>query len=109
MTNSMIHTSQHPMVAYKLSQLRDKNQSPKTVRELIGDLSTLLAYEATTDISLSTNDQTVNNYKYRVYIINNIFIGSNTSWKLLSCSSQKQNRISSCIKIWTWSHSRYIQ
>ncbi|KAG0744000.1 hypothetical protein G6F57_006128 [Rhizopus arrhizus] len=58
MTNFMIRTSQHPMVAYKLSQLRDKNQSPKTVRELIGDLSTLLAYEATTDISLSTNDQT---------------------------------------------------
>lgn len=59
MTNPFVYTSQHPIMATKLSLLRDKNQSPKAVRELIQDLSSLLAYEATTDISLSTNSQEV--------------------------------------------------
>ncbi|KAG1056079.1 hypothetical protein G6F46_005918 [Rhizopus delemar] len=57
MTNPFVQISQHPMVAVKISQLRDKDQSPKVVRELVHDLSSLLAYEATKDISLHTKDQ----------------------------------------------------
>lgn len=59
MTNPFVQISQHPMVAVKISQLRDKDQSPKVVRELVHDLSSLLAYEATKDISLHTKDQIV--------------------------------------------------
>jgi uracil phosphoribosyltransferase len=59
MTNPFVQISQHPMVAVKISQLRDKDQSPKIVRELVHDLSSLLAYEATKDISLRTKDQIV--------------------------------------------------
>lgn len=59
MTNPFVQISQHPMVAVKISQLRDKDQSPKVVRELVHDLSSLLAYEATKDISLRTKDQIV--------------------------------------------------
>lgn len=56
MTNQGVYASQHPLVAIKLSQLRDKNQPPKVVRELIHDLSCLLAYEATADLSIEKSE-----------------------------------------------------
>ncbi|PHZ17401.1 uracil phosphoribosyltransferase [Rhizopus microsporus ATCC 52813] len=56
MTNQGVYASQHPLVAIKLSQLRDKNQPPKVVRELIHDLSCLLAYEATADLSIERSE-----------------------------------------------------
>ena len=43
-------SSQHPLVAHKLTLLRDKNTEPKKFRELIREISTLLAYEATSDL-----------------------------------------------------------
>lgn len=53
-----LHISQHPIVAAKVSQLREANQPPKAVREIIRDLSTLLGYEASTDLKL-THEKTV--------------------------------------------------
>lgn len=50
MTN--IFPSLHPLVAHKLSLLRDKNTEPKKFRELIREIATLLAYEATSDLIL---------------------------------------------------------
>lgn len=50
--NASVHVSKHPIVAFKLSQLREKNQKPKVVRELTHDLSILLGYEASSDITL---------------------------------------------------------
>ena len=50
MTN--IYPSIHPLVAHKLSLLRDKNTEPKKFRELIREISTLLTYEATSDLVL---------------------------------------------------------
>jgi uracil phosphoribosyltransferase len=44
--------SSHPLVAHKLSLLRDKNTEPKKFRELIREISALLAYEATSDLVL---------------------------------------------------------
>lgn len=44
--------SQHPLVAHKLSRLRDKNTDPKKFRELVREISSLLAYEATLDLQL---------------------------------------------------------
>jgi uracil phosphoribosyltransferase len=56
--NDSLYISQHPIVANKLSQLRDSKQKPKAVRELVRDLSTLLGYEATRDLQLKSG-QTV--------------------------------------------------
>jgi uracil phosphoribosyltransferase len=47
-----IFPSLHPLVAHKLTLLRDKNTEPKKFRELIREISTLLAYEATSDLML---------------------------------------------------------
>ena len=42
----------HPLVQHKLTFLRDKNTSCKEFRRLVGEISTLLAYEATRDLPL---------------------------------------------------------
>jgi uracil phosphoribosyltransferase len=47
-----IFPSSHPLVAHKLSLLRDKETEPKKFRELIREISALLAYEATSDLEL---------------------------------------------------------
>ncbi len=47
-----VFPSTHPLVAHKLALLRDKNTEPKKFRELIREISILLAYEATSDLIL---------------------------------------------------------
>jgi uracil phosphoribosyltransferase len=47
-----VFPSQHPLVRHKLTKLRDKETKPKKFRELIREISMLLAYEATADLSL---------------------------------------------------------
>lgn len=47
-----IYPSPHPLVAHKLTLLRDKNTEPKKFRELIPEIASLLAYEATSDLLL---------------------------------------------------------
>lgn len=47
---SNIFESQHPLVAHKLSRLRDKHTKPKKFRELVREISALLTYEATADL-----------------------------------------------------------
>ena len=47
---SIVHASNHPLVAHKLSRLRDKNTEPKKFRELVREIAGLLAYEATADL-----------------------------------------------------------
>jgi uracil phosphoribosyltransferase len=47
---SNIFASNHPLVAHKLSRLRDKNTNPKKFRELVREIAALLAYEATADL-----------------------------------------------------------
>ncbi|KAI8052785.1 uracil phosphoribosyltransferase-domain-containing protein [Thamnidium elegans] len=72
-----IHVSKHPIVAQKLSQLREKNQAPKVVRELTSDLSLLLGYEASTDVTLKKGqmassqcgDYQMNEIKERVGLV----------------------------------------
>jgi uracil phosphoribosyltransferase len=50
MTN--VYESRHPLVAHKLSRLRDKGTTPKKFRELVREISALLAYEATADLKI---------------------------------------------------------
>lgn len=47
-----VHTSQHPLVAHKLSKIRDTGTEPKKFRELIREISAFLTYEATLDLGL---------------------------------------------------------
>jgi len=47
---SNIHESTHPLIAHKLSRLRDKSTEPKKFRELVREIAGLLAYEATADL-----------------------------------------------------------
>ena len=52
--NGMIHVMDHPMVAHKLSILRDKDTSVKEFRELVSEVGMFIAYEATRDLPLTT-------------------------------------------------------
>ena len=47
---SNVYESKHPLVAHKLSRLRDKDTNPKKFRELVREIAALLAYEATADL-----------------------------------------------------------
>ena len=47
-----VFPSHHPLVAHKLTRLRDKKTDPKKFRELVRELAGLLAYEATADLTL---------------------------------------------------------
>jgi uracil phosphoribosyltransferase len=49
---SNVQASQHPLVAHKLTRLRDKRTEPKKFRELIREIAALLAYEATADLAI---------------------------------------------------------
>ena len=51
-----VFVSNHPLIQHKLSILRDKSIEPKKFRELIREISILLAYEATADLSLREKD-----------------------------------------------------
>ena len=53
---SNVQASQHPLVAHKLTRLRDKHTEPKKFRELIREIATLLAYEATADLAVVPRD-----------------------------------------------------
>jgi len=48
-----IFPSQHPLVAHKVTLLRDQRTEPKKFRELIREIAALLAYEATSDLVLT--------------------------------------------------------
>jgi uracil phosphoribosyltransferase len=45
-----VHVANHPLITHKITVLRDKNTSSPTFRQLVEELVTLLAYEATRDI-----------------------------------------------------------
>ncbi|MEM7029974.1 MAG: uracil phosphoribosyltransferase [Chloroflexota bacterium] len=49
---TVIKQSEHPLIKHKLAKLRTTETNSKLFRELVKELSTLLAYEATTDLSL---------------------------------------------------------
>lgn len=42
----------HPLIQHKLTFLRDKNTGTKHFRELVGEIATLMCYEATRDLPL---------------------------------------------------------
>ena len=48
---SNVFATHHPLVAHKLTRLRDKNTDPKKFRELVREIAALLTYEATADLA----------------------------------------------------------
>jgi uracil phosphoribosyltransferase len=54
MTANGVTVVDHPLVAHKLTLMRDKNASTKSFRELLREISLLLCYEATRDLELTT-------------------------------------------------------
>jgi uracil phosphoribosyltransferase len=51
-----VHVADHPLVAHKLTALRDKRTDSPTFRRLADELVTLLAYEATRDVRVQAVD-----------------------------------------------------
>ena len=49
-----VYVIDHPLVAHKMSILRDKNTSVKDFRELVSEIGMYITYEATRDLSLTT-------------------------------------------------------
>lgn len=49
-----VHVVDHPLVAHKLSIMRDKNTSVKDFRELVSEIGMYITYEATRDLPLTT-------------------------------------------------------
>ena len=48
-----LHVADHPLIAHKLTVLRDRNTPSATLRQLVDELVTLLAYEATRHVSVT--------------------------------------------------------
>ncbi len=49
-----VQISKHPLVAHKLTRIRDVRTKPKKFRELIREISAFMAYEATQDLELNS-------------------------------------------------------
>ncbi len=47
-----VFPSQHPLIASKLTRLRDVRTEPKKFRELVREIAAMLAYEATLDLAV---------------------------------------------------------
>ena len=54
--NGNVHVMDHPLVAHKLTILRDKNTSVKDFRELVSEIGMLITYEATRDLPLTERE-----------------------------------------------------
>jgi len=52
LNEKLIHVSDHPLVKHKITMLRDTRTDPKLFRELLREISVLVAYEATTDLAI---------------------------------------------------------
>ena len=47
---SIVHVMDHPLIQHKLSLMRDQETGPKEFRELLNEISMLMAYEVTRDL-----------------------------------------------------------
>ena len=53
---SNVHASNHPLVAHKLSRLRDQRTDPKNSVNWSTRIAALLAYEATVDLAVTPHE-----------------------------------------------------
>jgi uracil phosphoribosyltransferase len=52
LSTPQLHVSQHPLVREKVTRLRDERTNPRDFRALVGEIATLLLYEATSDLPM---------------------------------------------------------
>ena len=52
LSTPQLHVSQHPLVREKVTRLRDERTNPRDFRALVGEIATLLLYEATADLPM---------------------------------------------------------
>ncbi|MGE5589737.1 MAG: uracil phosphoribosyltransferase [Bacillota bacterium] len=52
MAEMKVHVMDHPLIQHKLAFIRDVNTTPKEFRELVEEVSMLMAYEVTRDLPL---------------------------------------------------------
>ena len=48
-----LHVAHHPLITHKLTVLRDRETPSATFRQLVDELVTLLAYEATREVAVT--------------------------------------------------------
>lgn len=53
-----VHVADHPLITHKLTVLRDERTPSPTFRSLVGELMTLLAYEATRNVRVTPKEIT---------------------------------------------------
>ena len=53
MPDAKLHVMDHPLILHKISMLRDKETNTKDFRELIGEITLLIGYEATRDLPVA--------------------------------------------------------
>lgn len=51
-----LHVSAHPLVREKLTRLRDARTDPRDFRALVGEIATMLLYEATADLVMQETE-----------------------------------------------------
>jgi len=56
MNKEKVHVADHPLIAHKLTILRDRNTPTKDFRELVSEIGMLLTYEATRDLPLTAKE-----------------------------------------------------
>ena len=49
-----VHILDHPLIRHKVAIIRDKNTTTKQFREVIGEIATLMAFEAFKDVPTQT-------------------------------------------------------
>ena len=54
--NEKLHVVNHPLVAHKMTILRDKNTSVKEFREIVSEIGMLMTYEATRDLPMTERE-----------------------------------------------------
>ena len=50
LSTAQLHVSTHPLLREKVTRLRDEKTQPRLFRQLVGEIATLLLYEATADL-----------------------------------------------------------
>ncbi len=65
----------HPLIKHKLTHIRDKNTGSKEFRELVTEVSTLMAYEVTRDLTLEEVEIETPVCKTKSYVISGKKVG----------------------------------
>lgn len=75
---NIVKASNHPVVLTKINRMRRQDTDSKLFRELMYEVGTFLAYEATSDLSLTEAKTVKAHHEILFYFI--VFLGSRFQW-----------------------------